>query len=562
MSSMYEGRGLIDILRMVLYQRRVLAAGAAFFAILAFCAAHFLQPTYEASAAFEHRSDFMLGGIGDATTTDIKASVQNDLAGIEAVQRALVQMGCADRLPKGPDGTLTEQSRAELENAARSCSSMVRFRWKVRSRTVDIAEVIYCDSRAVFAQKLVNTLVKNYVETASKSRVLQLKRTREFVAGKVSAHERICGELTQKQLAFQQQYGGTLVNDPDALRQQIDALQASLDNLRRQQAISKQRVDDCRRAAQNVKARSLQTKLDELIENRDSALVRGHMTDRHPSILAMDRQIEKLRATIARLATTPIENPLEDPDPAVRDVAVRMMSSQTEYDSLVSEVARMQHRLSVYQTVAANAGSILIKYQQISKPLEKANETLKTWQDQLSRIDVAIEAEESSLQNQLSTIRLAYVPREPQSPRPWSVMAFGLVGGLAFGYVLAFFAASSTTTVRSIDDFARRIDVPICGVIDEIESSAQRTIRGLRRRFAGLLLAVLLMGGVFLSAASVYLKLTRPDEYRKWVSRFQITSVLSRNHGDAAKASSDQTSAKSSSVSSDTHAGAANGEDH
>jgi uncharacterized protein involved in exopolysaccharide biosynthesis len=562
MTSMYEGRGLADILKMVLYQRRVLVIGAAFFAILAFGASHFLQLTYEASAAFEHRSDFMLGGIGDATTADIKASVQNDLAGLEAVQSALVEVGYADKLAKNPDGTLTDQSRASLESAARMYSQLVRFRWKVRSKTVDVVEVVYCGSNADFSQKFVNALVQNYVHNASTSRVEQLKRTREFVAGKVSEYERVCNELVQKQLAFQSQYGGTMVDNPDGLRQQIDALQASLDHLRRQQAISKQRVEDCLRAARNVKARSLQVKLDEMVENREAAMVRGHMTERHPSILAMDRQIEKLRATIARVETTPIEDPLDDPDPAVRDVAMRMMSAQTEYDSLVSEGARIQHRLSVYQTVAANAGSILIKQQQILKPLEKANDSLKTWQNQLGKIDVAIEAEESSLQNQLLTVRLASTPREPQSPKPWSVIAFGLIGGLAFGYVAAFFAASSTTTVRSVEEFSRHIDVPICGVIDEIESSSQRTIRNIRRRLSGFILAVLLIGGVIVSAASIHLKLTNPDQYQRWLSRFHAASAVSSNPSGAGTSSSDVSSVTHSSVSSDTYAGAIHGEDH
>ncbi|MGE5372298.1 MAG: YveK family protein [Solirubrobacterales bacterium] len=70
--------------------------------------------------------------------------------------------------------------------------------------------------------------------------------------------------------------------------------------------------------------------------------------------------------------------------------------------------------------------------------------------------------------NSIGILDKASVPRAPLPNRMLNQIALGLLGGLAFGLLMVYFAALFDSTVRSAEDIEKAVALPVIGIIPEL----------------------------------------------------------------------------------------------
>jgi uncharacterized protein involved in exopolysaccharide biosynthesis len=358
-----------DLLRAVFRRRLLFASSAALFAFAILVGACWWPLKYTAIAKFERRSDpaseDLVRGKSESFEA-LKMTLQHEFVGTNAVEAAaeeLEKKGFLPALPRAQDGKLTAEGKMLRQELVRGLSADLKAVFEVRSQEVDLISVSFTDPDPRLAQELPNTLITNYINRMSEQIVTNLTSSRDFLQTKVDESNTRFVELTRKRIDFETKYAGMLPDNPGALQQEIQRVTTDMDTVRRQQALAKQKLDqikiilgrsaapegdgaaatpgtdtpkktpdkdsaaagtapasalsveqEYKDAAQDL-AR-LQDQQQQYQKSVDEARTLMHMTEKHPRVVALRKQIDDLGKRIVALKGR-IPAPSWGPRPAI-----------------------------------------------------------------------------------------------------------------------------------------------------------------------------------------------------------------------------------------------------
>lgn len=258
-------------------------------------------------------------------------TLQHELVGTNAVEAAaeeLEKKRLLPALPRGQDGKLTTEGRMLRQEVVRNLSADLKVIFEVRSKEVDLVSVSFTDPDPRLAQELPNTLITNYIDRISEQIVTNLTSSRDFLQTKVDEANTRLAELTRKRIDFETKYAGMLPDNPGALQQEIQRIATDTDTVRRQQALAKQKLDQIRvilgrsaapeddgsaAAPEGVGSATesalsaereykdatqdlarLQDQQQQYQRSLDESRTLLHMTEKHPRVVALRKQIDAL----------------------------------------------------------------------------------------------------------------------------------------------------------------------------------------------------------------------------------------------------------------------------
>lgn len=607
-----------DVMRIVFRRRLMFLSGAAAFALVALVGASWWPLKYTGTAKFERRMDAASEDL-TRTKTDsfeaVKRTLQHELAGPVAVGEAvedvdLEKKGLLAPLPRGKDGKLTPEGQMLKQQLVHSLMDNLRVTFDVTSPEVDLVSLTFTDRDARLAQEFPNTLVTKYIERIGAQIISNLTASRDFLQDKVAVANVRLTEFVAKRLDFEVKHAGMLPDNVGALQQQVERVTSDIDTVRRQLMLAKQRLEQVkavrakesqggpaaappegtaapkpgeakkpeaekpslqsiaeamqtlervyREATQEVANLLAEQQQDEKSLAEMKTL--NHMTDKHPKVEALRKQIADLadRITKARARVTDTEKeirkaqgtqtvardlptessltPLLNRQMALQEaqLAINEASSQAEVQLYTDELERLQNRQKALEDLSNRFGPVRQEYLALMKNVTEQQAEVDRWQKRLTEVQMDLAAEAAKHRTRLRQVVLAEEQFAPSSPQLLYVLAVALLGGLAFGGGMVFLSNTMDRSITNTEEAVSHFGLPVFGVVAEIVTPGQDRRRKLWRWGLWPLMmfvAVLALAG---AALNITLWLQYREGYEQW-KRAPVT-YLAKGASDAVDA--------------------------
>ena len=279
----------------------------------------------------------------------------------------------------------------------------------------------------------------------------------------------------------------------------------------------------------------------------DEGRTLNHMTEKHPRMEALKKQIKDLDDRIAKARTrlTDVQSRRSDyisrvkeslpdtargselvqssPDPLLRrafemqmaQMVMEETAAQLEVNLTTSELGRLKDHQDKLRKVLDGYVPKRQEYVEIVKKVTDQQAEVNRWQARLTGVNMDLAAEAAKRRTHLSQVELAQEQFRPSSPKLLYVIAFALVGGLAFGGGLVFLVNTVDRSVSTTEDAVDCFGLPILGIIGEIVTSKQKT----RRKMIRVVLravAVLAVAAIGLAAMNITLWLNDRSGFEEW----------------------------------------------
>ncbi|MGN3973118.1 XrtA system polysaccharide chain length determinant [Tsuneonella sp. SYSU-LHT278] len=200
------------------------------------------------------------------------------------------------------------------------------------------------------------------------------------------------------------------------------------------------------------------------------------LTDSHPDIVALKRQIALLQKSGAGSAAAGM------PNPAYSSLVSIKAEREANVQALLARKAALQAEISGAMADQASEPAVSAEANRISRDYEvlkkKYDELLQNREEM--RLRGQVESERSSFK--FDVVDPPTTPRQPASPnRP--LLLFGvLVAGMAAGIGTAFALSQVRSTFATAAALERAFDLPVLGSISETLSEGGRALRAKRMK--------------------------------------------------------------------------------
>lgn len=524
-----------DVLRMVFRRRRLFVLGAAVFAIAALIGAQYWPLKYTGMTYFERRTDpASLEAARNRTESfeSIKLTLQHELVGRTAIERAVEELGLTKGVPRGRDGELTLQGKMAKQALVQRLMANVQIRWDVRSQDVDLVSVSFTHDDPNLAQDMPNTLVRNYITQVSEQIVERLKAGRDFLLKQVNECDGRLDEATKQRIEFEARYGGMLPESPSALLDSQREVASDMDTVRRQHLVATQKLERLKALAEktpdsaeepvqvirgpNPELERLKEELRKYQDQLDSAINLRHMTDNHPTVQTLHKKIEELTEQVVQTPEETVLQKVFGSDATDEGLSMALAGAQSEVEMGSSELERLQGRLTTVQNLVANYAPIREQYLKLLKKVTEVEVEKTNWQGRLTGVDMALSAEVAKRRTHLNAVQLAEKQFRPSSPQLLYVLGLALAGGLAFGGGLVFLGNTLDRSIATTEDAAKHFDLPVFGVVGEIVTPRERVWRTTRWLVVEPMVALFLLGVIGLTSINIVLWINYPEQYAVW----------------------------------------------
>jgi uncharacterized protein involved in exopolysaccharide biosynthesis len=501
---------------------------------------------YTGTTKFERRSDPAMesaAGRGSMSFETIKLTLTHELAGLQAIERAVDELGLTQGLAHDADGHLTKAGRQAKQELVRGLMQKVNVSWEVRSENVDLVSVSVTHSDPNVAQDLPDTLVKNYISLVSRRTREWLTASRDFLMDQVQDAEARVKELTDKKIDFETRHAGTMPESPGALHERIAEVESDVKSLRRRRTAAKQtlaRLDALEEKQKkqpttqpaeeeekplrvirgpNPERKRLQEKLAQAEEQLNNLLTVNHMTEKHPTVITLKSRIKSIEKQIEE---TPEEIVIQkifgegDGGQSGTVYAAAIAAARSEYETTTDELARQEARLDALQALMSNFAPIRQEYLAIVDQLKKAVKEADRWRKDLTSIEMKLAAEVAKRRTHLNAVEAAQPQYRPSSPKPMMVIGFAFIGGLGFAAAIVFLTNLLDRTLTTPEEVQSNFGVPVCGVIGEIRTRRERLVGGLGRFVVMPILGLVIIAAIGTATFSLTLWLKQPANYKQW----------------------------------------------
>jgi len=552
---------LHNIIQLLLMRWRLLMVAAVLFAIGTIVYAHYLPLKYTGTTIFERRQDPAADQTsyqGSESFEARKLTLKHELAGQGATTEAVEKLGLTRGLPRDSNGQLTLAGQQAKNNLVEQVMEKVSIQWEVSSRQVDLVSVGFTDSDPWLAEHMPNTLVENYINRVSENAVERLSESRAFLENQVKICDNRFSELMKQRIDFEVKNAGVLPDSPASLNEGIVHLNTDIDTLRFQHAMAEQEVArleglgpigvNSTNEPNITTDKPLQvhygtnpeyTRLKEELQKTKEMLtaVLDIKNEKHPDVEILRQKIARLEQ---QLELTPPETILQTvygTNKENTDLAMRLLAKQSEAEMTEKELDRLQNRLDSHQNLLSNFGPIRREYLEIVKKIEDQQAELAQWEGRLRDVHMALAGEVAKRRTHLNAVQPALKQFNPSSPLFWRVLAFAVVGGLAFGVGTIIMASRLDRSIMTPEQAAHSFDFPVFGYVDVILTPRRLLLQRIKRWILTPIISLILAAALFVSCFSLFLRLDSPEQYKQWREAplkylyGQVDQVMDKNIG-------------------------------
>lgn len=542
-----------DILRIAFRHRYLFLVSAVLTATAALLWALPTPVKYTSTCTFERTMPIadvaqgQLTAMAERLNQTLRLSIA-DKAFIKSAMRDLGMLAGFERSADTGEAGLTQQEQFRLQDYVRDVQSRVGVRVVVTGPKLHIVQVSFTDEDNRTAQKMANTLVQKYisrtyegVELTVDTETEQLRRTLEEYKKKRNSlydqKDKMEADVDVGQFKFPEsraELNDRILIHEDLLAQAQAELSVAenkrkglIGEMERYKEAIEQKVQ--KQWGPNPRYEQAKEDLRQMEENLVVLRTQRRMTDSHPAVKALVKQIEAKRVQLANTPERIVVQEVEMPEEVPEALVYQIEEAKAEEQRKLAEVERLQQTKDKLVKVRANFGEVQSDYWALTEELASLEGLIDQNQIQLIKFEQARQAVLAERGIKLNIRELAELQEKPSSPQKMKVLGLAGAAAIAVGAGLVFLVHFFDRTISTPDDAVKHFGVPVHGVIGEIVTPKERVLRLTTGWFLKITIGVVLLFVLALSYKAVDWKLEEPPTYQKFVSSpttFVIDKVM------------------------------------
>jgi len=318
------------------------------------------------------------------------------------------------------------------------------------------------------------------------------QKTTGFLSRQLEQAKHNLDDLDQKLAEFKTLHLGRLPSDVEnnlrvlaALDSQLDASTQALSRAQQDKSFTElllnQQTSAWRAAQQAPNLASLKEEL--VVRQNQLVTLQSHYTEDHPDVLKtkgdiveIERQLKGLKTAGDHATSAPNEpNALEPRE--ILQLREQAHLQDVQIDRAMAEQERLKGLIDSYQGRLALSPEIEEQYKQLTRDTETAHKIYDGLliNENTAEMQTAMEREQQG--EQLKLLEIADLPRTPSFPVHWMFAAGGASVGLAAGLAIIVLFELQDKSIRSENDVAALLDLPMLASVPWVPSPASETRR-------------------------------------------------------------------------------------
>lgn len=330
---------------------------------------------------------------------------------------------------------------------------------------------------AQLAQVIVQRMIDIFREENMGGARGDMRETLDFINAQLEMRQRELEEAEQRRLEFEALHP-ELVGGTAALQQELSAARSQLRGVEADLAAAESALA----AIDGQMASTPQTLLTPGSGGPRAALAQAEamlaqyrsqgLTDQHPDVVALNRQIATLRERAAS------DNGASGtPNPAYTSLVSIRSQRLSTVQSLQSRAAALRSEISIIMDSQSREPGVSAEAQRITRDYDVLREQYdELLQDREElRLRGQVESERSAIQ--FEVVDPPSTPRSPAAPNRPLLLAAVLILGLGAGAGLAFALGRLGSTFATASQLERKFDLPVIGTISHTVTEAGKVLR-------------------------------------------------------------------------------------
>ncbi|MGB6297177.1 MAG: polysaccharide biosynthesis tyrosine autokinase [Rivularia sp. (in: cyanobacteria)] len=344
----------------------------------------------------------------------------------------------------------------------------------------DVLLVSYTDGDPEKAAKIVNTVIKNYIQQNVAANQKEAQTASKFLAEQLPNAEKSVRQAELELRQFKEKHrivalqaeAGAAVETINKLEEQISQTQAQLAhvtarlaNLRAQAQVEPQKAV---MSAQLSQTPGIQKVLAQLQEAQSTlALEKTRFQANHPTIVSLSERVAALKNLLNQRtnqiagSNQQIEQKNLQLGELRQNLIAQITQAEAEEDGLKQQIATLSNTFYAYRQRADSLPQLEQTQRELERKLQAAQSTYQTLLTKVQEINVA---ENQKIPN-ARIISAALVPDYPQGPRKILFIIGGGAAGVLLGIITGFGLDLIDRSVKTVKEAKEVLKYTLLGVI-------------------------------------------------------------------------------------------------
>jgi tyrosine-protein kinase Etk/Wzc len=326
----------------------------------------------------------------------------------------------------------------------------------------------------VRARDIANTVAKVFVSQSVMESSKETQTARQFIEKQVNVFAKKLREAEDELTAYKAKEQYTTIEKEISL---LSTVETQYINTKLEREIAEARLKGIEAQLLDVKVsapsianiqspliQALRDKVTQL-ELQRSLLLREY-TEKHPEIVALKSEIQltvgRLKEEFSKVATTGL--PMEDSWTSYQDLIKKHIDTEVEVKSLRIREDSLKKQMSVWSDQLNDLADKKATYLRLSRQMKAAEETYMILLGKLEEVKIA----ESMESGNIRIVDPAVIPRESIRVSKSQKGILGAFLGFFIGVGMAFLLEHLDTSLKSISEVERYLNLHVLGVIPKI----------------------------------------------------------------------------------------------
>ncbi|MEH2350055.1 MAG: polysaccharide biosynthesis tyrosine autokinase [Nostoc sp.] len=343
----------------------------------------------------------------------------------------------------------------------------------------DVVQISYKGSDRGLAAKIVNEVIKSYIDLNIKANQEEARTAKEVLVTEVPKAEDIVTRAESKLRVFKEQNkivvleqeATAAVDTISKLGNQLSEAQAQLNNVTgRLEQLSKEAQVNPQQgvlASELSQAPGVQTVLTQLQETESKlAVERTRFSPEHPIIIDLQAKVVALQSLLKErtgqvAGTAQVTQASLQVGQLRQSLIADITRAQADRIGLKRQIDTLSQQQAAYIKRANNLPKLEQKQRELERKLQAAQTTYETLLKKRQEIDIA---ENQKIPN-ARVISLALVPEKAEGPRKTLFIVGGGAVGLFLGVIVAFSLDLIDRSVKTVKEAKEVLKYTVLGVI-------------------------------------------------------------------------------------------------
>jgi len=495
-----------DYLRLIFRRKAVLIIPFILAALLIIPLFAVVPTKYRADALIKRQDLGMLKRAGADRSADSGTSVRT-------LKREILTWDNLDRVIKQLKLDVNIRTQRDLQEKYQQLKDAISINSVARAGGVELIQISAIAETPDLAMQIANAIADNYVEQSKRTNRYQSEMAVDFLRRRVQEALVKLKDNNKKLDKYKKEYFEELPQMKDRYLAKKAALRELQDAKRYMLQATTSRLEQITKQLQTVKKDVVQksvkavnpdrVNLERQIAAREELLhsMLISFTEEHPEVVKVREEIARLKEKLAATPTHVEGDEIKTANPVYQELQTDYLKAQQKIKALESELLSIKADLTVLDSRIKNVVQQETTYADLVRERERYRNEYARYSTQLASAELEFDVETSRYGTQVDMIERALLPIHPYRLQRLKIALACLAGGAAAGIGLMFTMEFFDHSLRSVEDAAAFLPMPVLGSLSTIVSPDQIA----RRRSRNILILVTIVVLILLAVGALLL---------------------------------------------------------